>query len=161
MVLLFPVFAHGYDQTIDTGPNIGVEIARGGSVSFTFNALTFPTGDGVLTVTGWGDIGDPGETVDVYVGGRLLGSLFGKGYTGPFSTATDTVRVPSGLLEASASDGITFSLVLPSTGGASSVSYKSLTLRYASGDAERDNYVTLPASVGIAGLLQGERGKVR
>ena len=159
MGLLFPAFAYGYEQTIDSGPDIGVEILRGGSVSFTFNGLTFPTGDGVLTVTGWGDIGDPGETVAVYAGGSFLGSLFGKGYTGPFSTATDTVKVPSELLEASASTGITFSLVLPSTSGAASVSYKSLTLRYATAGPERQNYVILPASVGVPGLLQPRRGK--
>ena len=149
MGLLFPAFAYGYDQTIDSGSNIGVEILRGGSASFTFNGLTFPTGDGVLTVTGWGDIGDPGETVDVYAEGRFLGSLFGKGYTGPFSTATDTVKVPAGLLEASASTDITITLVLPSTSGAASVSYKSLTLRYRSADPERESYVMSLACIGV------------
>lgn len=153
MGLLFPAFACGYDQTIDSGSNIGVEILRGGSVSFTFNGLTFPTGDGVLTVTGWGDIGDPGETVDVYAEGRFLGSLFGKGYTGPFSTATDTVMVPAQLLEASASTGITITLVLPSTSGAASVSYKSLTLRYRSADPERESYVMSLAGIKVPDLL--------
>jgi hypothetical protein len=140
-----------YEHTIESGPGIGVVVNRPASVAFLFPATPPPGGDGLLTVTAFGDLNNSDETVDVYLEGVFVGALF----DGPLVPEdpvmlTDSVMLPLAQLTAATDDGsAVFTLVVPSTSGAAFVRFDSLRLAYDRHSAVPEPVAPLWAAVAV------------
>ena len=124
-----------YDQTINSGPNIGVTFGRPSTVDFTFTGTPMAiAGDviGTLTVTAFGDLNNPvTEMLEVFaesLGGTQLDSLFGIPCADPCEL-TDSITIANADLAGFTADGsVTFVFNVPATSGISQIEYRSLNL---------------------------------
>ena len=145
LLLLLPGSVFAYAQTIISSSGGG----RPSTVFIEFTGIPDPQGDGLLTVSGVGDIGGVNEVVRVdLVPGGLVGYLFGDLNNGlePIREI-DTLLIPQADLEAAIIDGaLTLALIVEPNSGVSVVNYDYLRL-----DIAEAATVPEPSSIWLVG----------